>query len=136
MSPLLARQPPLLIARLDLPAEPGNIVITLGLIAILVSIAAACVSIWHMTKRQPPIEQYVDRELTKFETRVDSRFGQVTTELTHLRADSDRNARKLHERLERENKNRQDELAKVTKSIEAGMQDLHRAIGRIEGKLE
>lgn len=97
--------------------------LTLGLLAIVVSILSNVVSIWHRNKRQPPIEQYVDRELSRLEGRMDSRLSQLTNDVASMRSYNAKNSRELHERIEA-----------LGKTISASLNDIHRSIGRIEGR--
>lgn len=120
---LLSRQP-FSFAQI-IPPEPGNLVITLSLVAFLVSMAAACVSIWYMTRRQPTSEQYIDRELTRLETRMDTRFTITANDLDALKLE-----------IKSNNASTQKSMSILSKSLEISMQDIQRAVGRIEGILQ
>lgn len=89
-------------------------------------------------RRRPPIEREIDDRIGLAIQRLDSdwkrNFADLRAEVLHLNQDRRVTIARLFDKLEDYRKEANDNTIALKNSVEEGFKDLHRALGRLEGK--
>ena len=120
-------------------SDAYEIIITFDLVALFLSLAANVVTIWRHTRRTPPIEEHITREVEKMEGHFNDRIEKLdirlTREVEKMRSYNSMNSRLLHEKIEAQGKDTAARLDKLTTSIFQDFRTIERTVGQLEGQI-
>ncbi len=116
----------------------GAVLVAVAVVATL-SIAGAGALIFAAFRRKPALEKEISDEIAAainaLEAKVEKRMGGVMNEVHRLNAERRQTIAGLFTKFDEFKADTDERLATQSRTMSNGFEDLHRSLGRIEGKV-
>jgi hypothetical protein len=116
----------------------GAVLVAVAVVATL-SIAGAGALIFAAFRRKPALEKEITDEIAKaikdLEEKVERRMAGVTNEVHRLNAERRQTIAGLFAKFDELRTDTDDRLSAQSRTMAKGFEDVHRSLGRIEGKV-